>query len=125
MALGPKLPLHIDDIYGAYGLIDNYKDLIAQNLKMIVLTAPGERMMDPLFGVGIRNFHFENFDAGTTSEIKSRISSQIRAYMPFVKLQTVNISFSDTSYILSVSIKYKVPSINLDAVLSIESNITR
>lgn len=125
MALAPKIPLYIDDIYGAYGLIDNYRELIKQNLKMLVLTAPGERIMDPLFGVGIRNYQFENFDPITVGEIKGNIVGQTSTYMPFVLIQNIDVTFSETDYILSVSINYKVPSINLNDNVSISSNIER
>ena len=54
--LTPKLPLALGGESGNYQLIQNYKDLIKQNFKNLILTSPGERMMDPHFGVGIRNF---------------------------------------------------------------------
>lgn len=125
MALAPKIPLYIDDIYGAYGLIDNYRDLIKQNLKMLVLTAPGERIMDPLFGVGIRNYYFENYDPILVGEIRGNISSQVNKYMPFVFLQDIDINFSETDHILSVSIRYKVSSINLTDAVSISYKLER
>ena len=58
--LTPKLPLTLGGDNGNYKLIKTYKNLIKQNFKNLILTAPGERIMDPNFGVGIRNFLFEN-----------------------------------------------------------------
>ena len=55
---GPQLPLNQPGD-GGYSLLQNYKQMAAQNLKMIVLTSPGERVMDTSFGVGVRNFLFE------------------------------------------------------------------
>ena len=41
-----KLPISRDKTDGIK-LIKNYGELASQNLKMLVLTVPGERMMDP------------------------------------------------------------------------------
>ena len=57
--IGPKLPLQRDDINGNYSLITSYAEEVKQNFKNLLLTAPGERMMNPDFGVGLRNFLFE------------------------------------------------------------------
>ena len=63
-SLAVKLPINKDSING-YQMIDNFEDLIKQNLKMLVLTAPGERVMEPNYGAGLRNFLFENFNNQT------------------------------------------------------------
>ena len=49
--LGAKLPLTIDSVFGPYNLLTDYNSLAQQNLKMLILTNPGERMMDTSFGV--------------------------------------------------------------------------
>ena len=54
----PNYPLKYTDIDGPYQSIKNIKDTIKQNVKMVVLTSPGERVMDPSFGVGIRKYLF-------------------------------------------------------------------
>ena len=53
--IGPKLPLQRDDKFGNYGLISSYNEEVKQNFKNLLLTCPGERMMIPDFGVGLRN----------------------------------------------------------------------
>ena len=54
-SLAVKLPLSLDGVDG-YTSIKSYRQLATQNLKMLVLTCPGERIMDPMFGVGLKNF---------------------------------------------------------------------
>ena len=82
--LTPQIPLLLSSEDGTYQLIKTYKNLVKQNFKNLILTAPGERMMDVNFGVGIRNFLFENDGALLYSEISSRIHEQVNRYMPFV-----------------------------------------
>ena len=55
----PKLPLAYDSTQdGNYALNKTLIDTIRQNLKMLLLTNPGERIMMPNFGVGIRTYLF-------------------------------------------------------------------
>ena len=121
--ISAKLPLHIDSING-YGLNQTYKELVNQNFKMLILTAPGERMMDPLFGVGLRNYLFELDSPFTRSSIVEKINIQVERYMPFVKI--VDISFKspedddrlDTNF-LGITIKYIIVPLQQSDLLDI------
>jgi len=90
--LSPKLPMSLHPSDG-YRLTKTYKEMVKQNVKMILLTAPGERMMDPTFGVGMRNFLFEPNHPKTWGTIEGRINTQMKKYMPFVKV--LNIKFGE------------------------------
>lgn len=116
-SLAVKLPINKDSING-YQMIDNFEDLIKQNLKMLVLTAPGERVMEPNYGAGLRNFLFENFNNQTFTEIDRKIRSQVLKYMPIV--QIVNISFEGSDMdrnLLGLQIFYAVPDIGFTDLL--------
>ena len=84
----PSLPLRLDPTNG-YGDLQTIETVALQNLKMLVLTSPGERMMDPNFGVGIRNFLFEQNNNSTYSKIKTRIMRQTQEYLPFLEIREV------------------------------------
>ena len=83
--LSPKLPLSRDSRDG-FALNKTYQDTIQQNFKNLLLTAPGERVMIPEFGVGLRNYLFENQDVSTYEEIEENIRKQVLVYMPFVTI---------------------------------------
>ena len=51
--LSVALPLSVSDVFGPYDLNTTFQDLAQQNLKMLILTIPGERIMYPDFGVGL------------------------------------------------------------------------
>ncbi|QDP63318.1 MAG: hypothetical protein GOVbin703_65 [Prokaryotic dsDNA virus sp.] len=91
----PLLPLTSDP---ANQFANNHtiEKVALQNLKMLVLTAPGERIMDPNFGVGIRNFLFEQNVASTYSNIKTRIIRQVQEYLSFLEIISVDFD-SDTN----------------------------
>ena len=90
--LSPKLPLSLDATDG-YALLKDYISMVKQNMKMVVLTIPGERMMDPLFGVGLRQYLFELNSAFPFGEIEAAIRSQVKKYLPYVHIR--NIAFND------------------------------
>ena len=89
--LSPKLPL-MKDPQDGYALNKTYLEMVKQNFKMLVLTSPGERIMYPTFGVGLRNFLFESADERTYDLIRERILQQTQKYMPFVEVSNIIIS---------------------------------
>ena len=87
--ISPSLPLRRDPQYAGYALNSNMLDVVKQNFKHLVLTAPGERMMIPDFGVGIRNFLFEQNDQSTYAAIRGKLDEQVQKYIPFIAIQDV------------------------------------
>jgi phage baseplate assembly protein W len=124
--IGPKLPLQRDDVNGNYTLITSYAEEIKQNFKNLLLTSPGERMMNPDFGVGLRSFLFEPAQK-VTGMIRQRIASQVSRYMPFIRVNKIlfnhglDPSTSADSSVLSIIIEYEAPSINLQSSLQIQA----
>jgi phage baseplate assembly protein W len=116
--LSPKLPMSLHPSDG-YRLTKTYKEMVKQNMKMLILTAPGERMMDPLFGVGLRNFLFQPNHPKTWGTIEGRIKQQTKKYMPFVKVLDIDFGSQDDnpqfgSNTLSIKLRYKI--LPLDSV---------
>jgi len=119
-----KLPLQISEIDGAYGLNKRIIEMAAQNLKMIVLTSPGERIMEPEFGVGIRNYLFENNTNNTLTTIKNKIGEQVGRYLPYIVLNDLQVSspavISNTDKtIVMIKIAYTVPAAGGSSVLTL------
>ena len=87
-----KLPLSYDSEDGPYRLTKNLKENVQQNFKNLMLTNPGERVMLPNFGAGIRQLLFEPISEDLFSKVRSRIFNQVRTYMPFVNIEDVFIN---------------------------------
>jgi len=116
---GPKLPLTRDPITG-FTLTQTMKENIQQNLKNLVLTSPGERIMIPDFGAGLRRFLFEQNTEVVQESIRNAIIAQVGRYMPFIDIREVLVGSDprdDTG--IAVSIKYVVPKLNFSDVLSL------
>jgi len=128
--IGPRLPLMKDETFGHYSLITKFKEEVRQNLKNLLLTSPGERMMIPDFGVGLRRFLFEPRHQNIPA-IRQKIDSQVRKYMPFIRNLKVQFDagtgpdFLDSSNILSITIVYDVPGLNLVNTLTLNKEDVR
>jgi phage baseplate assembly protein W len=103
-----------------YHLISDIRTNIKQNLKMLVLTSPGERVMDPNFGVGIKRFLFEMVDNEVFSRIDSKIRDQVKIYIPYVSINRVRFQeYPDKPNAIKLSIEYSVPRLSLNDVLAV------
>ena len=129
--ISPKLPLYIDPIDGI-ALNKTLKQMTRQNLKMIILTSPGERIMHPKFGVGLRRYLFMNNTSRTLSDISRKIEEQIRIYLPTVNIRSIKFlsengeevrssfeSSSSSNYVKLV-IDYEIPSAFVSDTLDIK-----
>lgn len=112
-SIGPKLPLNLD-IKNGFTMIENYVDEIKQNLKILFLTAPGERVYVPNFGIGMRNYLFENRTTELDNNIKAKIKEQIDLFLPFVSIIDVQVfSSPDVDGLLYLKFEYFINPLNL------------
>lgn len=121
--LTPRLPLIKGNSFD-YELISSYQELVRQNLKNILLTNPGERIMDVNFGVGLNSFLFEQDNQILYSKITGKISEQVSKYLPYVKINDVvfNSNFNNPNLdknFLSVKVLYRVIPLNSNASIEI------
>jgi phage baseplate assembly protein W len=129
--ISPKLPLYIDPVDGI-ALNKTLKQMTRQNLKMIILTSPGERIMHPKFGVGLRRYLFMNNTSRTLSDIKRKIEQQVRTYLPSVSISSIKFmsengeeirssfeSSSSSNYVKLV-LNYEIPSAFVSDALEIK-----
>lgn len=75
---------------GMTEMVDDNNDIV-QSLRIILGTIPGERVMFPTFGCGIRKFVFESNDPTHISMLKDAIYDAILFNEPRVKLEKIEI----------------------------------
>mgnify|MGYP001330088775 CR=1 FL=1 len=126
--LAARLPLIISDTHGPYDLLQSIKGVAAQNLKMVVFTNPGERIMDASFGVGIRRYLFRQNVRESHDEIRSRIIQQVNKYLPYIKILLIDIgSPLDNENIpdnfVTIRLEYKIEPYNLREVLELPISV--
>ena len=116
----PRIPFSPDK-NGNIASISNILENVNQNLRMVILTNPGEKIMDPNFGVGLYQFLFESGNKKVIynnlyqrigaedleSMIKSKIRSQITKYLPDVIINKISIERNDNSLSIGLYYTYK------------------
>ena len=119
-----KLPLTYNSVDGPYSLNKTTKEAVRQNFKNLVLTAPGERVMDTFFGVGLREMLFELNNNPSREEIAERIIEQVDFYLPHIEI--VDILFNDPNLgstlgpnSLSLRLEYRIIPLNDSDLLDI------
>jgi len=122
--LSVALPLTMSEVFGAYNLNTNFFDLAQQNLKMLMLTAPGEKMMDPNFGVGLKTYLFEMNAEDTYDRITEKILEQVQIYLPFIEINDIKYSIPENNpdlfpHNLSVGITFTIIPLQLLSNLQI------
>ena len=122
---GAALPLRAGTRDGI-SLLATVGETIKQNLKMLVLTSPGERMWDPNFGVGMKNYLFEPLTTSTMGKIDARIRSQVKKYLPYVLITSIRFDSSLTSpdefsNYLGIEIVYKIKGMSGTDILTVAS----
>lgn len=124
--ISAKLPLARDPDDGI-GLNKDFRDSVRQNIIMLLLTIPGERMMIPDFGVGLKTYLFEQDNEPLRQEISAKFREQLDRYLPFVDL--INISYASqaddptiSENTLVIGIEYAIVPLDAVDVLVLEAS---
>ena len=129
IGVSPKLPLRKggsqgregdDAAGGGYNMNESYVSMVKQNFRNLVLTNPGERMMDIRFGVGLRHFLFEQNNESVHNEIAAKITEQTAKYLPFLQITEIDFVFSEVpgsannDNLLSVDVTYMIVPLSVE-----------
>ena len=118
-SLSIHLPITQNSADG-YTMIKTIKRMVAQNLKMIILTNPGERVMEPNFGVGIQQFLFAARGEGVEGQIAQKMRDQVGTYLPNVVLNDIQFGFSELDQnIMAIRVLYSIPALGLQDLLDL------
>jgi phage baseplate assembly protein W len=76
---GWAMPVSVDPQSGLIATAE-YEEDIRQAIRIILETAPGERVMRPGFGCGIHDLVFEAVDSTALQRIRSEVEEALRRY---------------------------------------------
>ena len=72
-------------------------DAVKEDIKMLLLTQQGERLFQPLLGMNIRRFLFEQINEDTNILIENEIVDTFERWLPFVDLKELDVNTSSTN----------------------------
>ncbi len=118
------LPFVYSSEDGPYRLNKTLLETVRQNLKNLILTSPGERIMIPEFGVGLRRFLFEGISPKTYQQLDFKIREQVNKYMPFINIEQIDFFTMENNSTLApnevnVQLVYNLGQVAATDVLSI------
>lgn len=119
---GIQFPLDITGKNSGYDLAD-VQSTVRFNIKNVILTNPGERIMIPEFGVGIKEKLFELSSFEMLEQIKIDIQEQMSFYVPYVDILDLSIEIINEQSIL-IRMTYEIDFVEILDSIEIEiSNI--
>lgn len=91
---------------------------IEQAIRLILETDPGERVMRPDFGAGLRALLFEPINTNTLAMVQHRVQDALVRWEPRIDVADVTVSADDAaSGILLIRIDYSIRATNTFANL--------
>lgn len=109
---GWKFPPEFNNTMLEAEMIENEDD-IKESLKILLSTAPGERIMQPKYGCGIKTLIFDILDETQATIIKDAIEKAILFFEPRINLEYIDLEIKEPNIgLLMIYIEYIVRTTN-------------
>ena len=112
LGVGWSFPVQADGATGDAKMVA-YEEDIRQALLLILETEPGERVMRPDFGAGLRGLVFEPLNTTTMSMVQHRVQQALVTWEPRINLREVLVTMDAAERTrLNIQISYEVRTTN-------------
>ena len=108
-AIGISLPIQITNT--AFEQTFQTSEQVKSNIKNLLLTKKGERILQPEFGSGLQSLLFEPNVDDFESRIEDTINESLEQWLPYVTAEEIDIDASDTlrdNNRINVSVKFRI-----------------
>ncbi len=114
-----QFPISIDRTLGQLKKETDYERYIAQLIRQVLLTAPGERAHRPDFGAGLRRMVFAPTDDSTAALLQTTVFQNLNTWLgTLITVDNVTVQSSDAR--LDVTVVYTVKARGTRQVLNLE-----
>lgn len=107
----------LNDIEALYDI-----EAVKNSIKTAFLTAPGQKILNPEYGVDLRQYIFEPIDDFTAEIIKDDIESKLPQMEPRITLRNVSVVGDEDNQTYWIELQIDVPSLDIEG-LSIKSEL--
>ena len=95
--VGIDLPIRFtDEKQGGFATTSTTIEAVKNNIRNLLNTNRGERLMQPQFGTDLRRVLFEPIDEGLIVVIQDTILDAFQIWLPFVQVNDINIVNKDS-----------------------------
>tara|TARA_Y100001972_G_scaffold17508_1_gene19491 strand:+ start:2292 stop:2780 length:489 start_codon:yes stop_codon:yes gene_type:complete len=98
----------LKDVQGLFD-IESIQNSIANAL----LTSPGQKILNPEFGIDLRRFIFEPVSPFTQLEIEADINESLPLFEPRIELENVEVIANEDLQEYRITLQINVPSLNV------------
>ena len=108
-AIGISLPIQITNT--AFEQTFQTSEQVKSNIKNLLLTKKGERILQPEFGSGLQELLFEPNVDDFEGSIEDTINESLEQWLPYVTTEEINIDVSDElrdNNRINVSVKFRI-----------------
>ena len=123
--VGVKFPLEYNRVDGFFPQSKTIREQSKSNLRNLLLTSPGERVMQPTFGSNLKAILFDSFDEITSDNIEEAIREAVNRQLPYITINDVIVvqdNQVDNRVLVSVDYSTTLEPDTFDS-LSLEFNI--
>ena len=98
--VGIDYPFHKSNgVEGWFASTDTTIKAVKNNIKMLLNTNKGERLMQPNLGINLRKFLFEQYNDESRIAIQNEILDTLKTWLPFVEIKELDINMEETDAI--------------------------
>jgi uncharacterized protein len=110
--LGRGIAFPVGVFAGGNVVLVEYEDDIRQAIRIILDTDPGERVMRPDFGAGLRALTFEPINTQTLALARHRVEQALLIFEPRIDSIGVNTTAQPRAGRIDIEVRYRVRTTN-------------
>ena len=97
----------LKDVQGSYDL-----QAIKNSIRNIFLTSPGQKILNPEFGLDLRRYLFDPVNSSTAYSIKYDINTKLPGQEPRIQIQNVNVDAITDAQEYYIALQINIPSLD-------------
>ena len=83
-------------VEGWFASTDTTIKAVKNNIKMLLNTNKGERLMQPNLGTELRKFLYEQYNDEMMIAVQNEILDTVKTWLPFVEIKKLDVSMEET-----------------------------
>jgi len=119
IAIGVALPF---DAPGVFKSTYTTKDQVKSNLLNLLLTTPGERIMNSSFGCDLTRFLFEGITDTNINELRENIIDSISVYIPEIIVSNIDVISNSDYNEITLTVNYRLRISNTPDQVTVQFN---
>ena len=107
--IGIDYPFHKSNgVEGWFKSTSTTIESVKNNVKLLLRTERGERLMQPNLGVALKRFLFQQIDSDTIVAMQDEIIDTMNFWLPFVEIKDIQVAADDDRNTIKINITFNI-----------------